>query len=141
VSTEEGAFHTRLTLPALGQLPVLAIDDNAGTLHLLQRYTAGTRYRLIGAQDPERALSLAEEVAPQIIVLDVMMPHVDGWETLGRLRQHLLTSHVPVIVCTILAGEELAFSLGASDFVRKPVTRQAFLAALDRQADHAELAT
>ena len=61
------------------------------------------------------------------------MPQVDGWEVLGRLRQHPLNSHIPTIVCTILAQEELALSLGASAFVRKPVTRQAFLAALDRQ--------
>jgi CheY-like chemotaxis protein len=132
ISTEE-AFSATLTLPVLGQLPVLAIDDNVDTLHLLQRYTAGTRYHLVGTRDPEQAWSLAEKLPPQIIVLDVMMPDVDGWEMLGRLRQHPLTAHIPVVVCTILAQEELALSLGASAFVRKPVTRRAFLAALDRQ--------
>ncbi len=132
-STNEGTFDATLTLPALEQLPVLVIDDNADTLQLLQRYTAGTRYRLIGTQDPEQALSLTEEFSPQVILLDVMMPQVDGWEVLGRLRQHPLTSHIPTVVCTILAQEELALSLGASAFVRKPITRQAFLAALDRQ--------
>jgi len=126
-------FTSTLTLPALEQLPVLGIDDNADTLQLLQRYTVGTRYRLIGTPDLEQALRLAEEFPPRIIVLDVMMPQVDGWEALGWLRQHPLTSHIPIIVCTILAQEELALSLGASAFVRKPVTRQAFLAALDRQ--------
>lgn len=141
VDADDRTFSARLILPALGQLPVLAIDDNVGTLNLLQRYVAGTRYRLIGTQDPEQALSLAEQVLPQIIVLDVMMPSVDGWEILGRLRQHPLTSHVPVVVCTILPEEELAFSLGASGFVRKPVTRQAFLAALDRQLEQIELRT
>jgi len=70
---------------------------------------------------------------PQIIVLDVMMPQTDGWRVLSRLRQHPLTSNIPVIVCTILAQEALALSLGANAFLRKPVTRQAFLAALDRQ--------
>ncbi|NIV31704.1 MAG: response regulator, partial [Anaerolineae bacterium] len=74
-----------------------------------------------------------EEFSPQVILLDVMMPQIDGWEILGRLRQHPLTSHIPTVVCTILAQEELALSLGASAFVRKPVTRQVFLAALDRQ--------
>jgi CheY-like chemotaxis protein len=132
-STNKGAFDATLALPALEQLPVLVIDDNADTLQLLQRYTAGTRYRLIGTQDPRQALSLTEEFSPQVILLDVMMPQVDGWEVLGRLRQHPLTSHIPTVVCTILAQEELALSLGASAFVRKPVTRQAFLAALDRQ--------
>ena len=133
ISDSREGFSARLVMPALGQLPVLAIDDNAGTLRLLQRYAAGTRYRLVGTPDPEQALALAQELSPRIIVLDVMMPHVDGWEILGRLRQHPLTSHIPIVVCTILAEEELALSLGASAFVRKPVTRQAFLAALDRQ--------
>jgi CheY-like chemotaxis protein len=132
-STGEGAFDATLILPALEQLPVLGIDDNADTLQLLQRYTAGTRYRFIGTSDPEQALSLVETFSPQIIVLDVMMPQVDGWEVLGRLRQHPLTGHVPIVVCTILAQEELALSLGASALLHKPVTRQAFLAALDRQ--------
>jgi CheY-like chemotaxis protein len=133
LSTDKGTFEATLTLPALGQLPVLVIDDNADTLQLFQRYASGTRYRLIGTQDPEQALSLAAEFSPQIIVLDVMMPQVDGWEVLGRLRQHPLTGRVQTIVCTILAQEELALSLGASAFVRKPITRQAFLAALDQQ--------
>jgi CheY-like chemotaxis protein len=133
LSTDEDAFDATLVLPALEQLPVLVIDDNADTLQLLQRYAAGTRYRLIGTQEPEQALSLVEEFSPQVILVDVMMPQVDGWEVLGQLRQHPLTAHIPVVVHTILAQEELALSLGASALLRKPVTRQDFLAALDRQ--------
>jgi len=135
LSTDEKAFGATLTLPALEQSPVLVIDDNVDTLQLLQRYTTGTRYRLIGTRDPEQALSLAEKLSPQIIVLDLMMPQVGGWEVLGWLRQHPLTGHIPIIACTILPQEELALSLGASAFIRKPVTRQAFLAALDQQIE------
>ncbi len=127
------AFDAVLTLPAVEQLPVLVIDDNADALQLFQRYTVGTRYRLIGARDPEQALSLVAEFSPQAIVLDVMMPRIDGWEVLGRLRQHPATAQTPVVVCTILAQKEMAHLLGASAFLRKPVTRQAFLAALDQQ--------
>jgi CheY-like chemotaxis protein len=134
----EGVFSVTLALPALEQLPVLAIDDNADTLQLLQRYTAGTRYRLIGTQDPEQALTLAGRLSPQIIVLDVMMPQVDGWKVMGTLRQHPLTSHIPIVVCTILAQESLALSLGASGFVRKPVMRQALLDALNYQIESVE---
>ena len=132
--TSNEPFAATLTFPALGQLPVLAIDDNEDTLHLLNRYISGSRYRFVGTRDPGEVLSLAEETSPCIIVLDVMMPDVDGWELLGRLRQHPITSHIPIIVCTVLTQEELALSLGASDFLRKPVARQAFLDALDRQS-------
>jgi CheY-like chemotaxis protein len=134
VSPPGGTFAAALVLPALEQLPLLVIDDNADTLQLLQRYTAGTRYRFVGTREPEQALRLAEELLPQIILVDVMMPQVDGWEVLGQLRQHPLTAHVPIVVHTILAQEELALSLGASAFLRKPVTRQDFLTALDRLA-------
>ncbi|MGQ9682058.1 MAG: response regulator [Anaerolineae bacterium] len=131
LSGEAGAF-ARLLLPALEQLVVLAIDDNADALQLLQRYTSGTRYRLIGTRELEEALSLAQQLSPQAIILDVMMPGMDGWKILRRLRQHPVTLRVPVVVCTILAQEELALSLGAAAFVRKPVTQQTLLAALDR---------
>jgi CheY-like chemotaxis protein len=134
---EVGAFSATLTLPELERWPVLVIDDNADTLQLLKRYASGTRYRLVSTQDPEEALALAGQIAPQIIVLDVMMPQTDGWRVLSQLRQHPVTGDIPVIVCTILAQEALALSLGASAFVRKPVTRQAFLAALDRQFEAA----
>jgi CheY-like chemotaxis protein len=133
LSAEDETFAA-LTLPAVEQVPVLVIDDNADTIQLMRRYTTGTRYRLLGAHSLEQALDLMEQSSPQIIVLDVMMPQLDGWEVLGRLRQHPLTSRTSIIVCTILPQEELALSLGASGFVRKPVTRQSFLAALDRQA-------
>jgi CheY-like chemotaxis protein len=128
-------FCAVLMIPACEQLPVLAIDDNADTLRLLERYAADTRYRVVGIQNPERALVLAQELSPQVIVLDVMMPQVDGWQVLRRLRQHPLTDHIPVIVCTIVGQKELALSLGASAFLKKPITRQGFLTALDSHAE------
>lgn len=133
-SREVGEFRVTLSLPAREHVPVLVVDDNEDALQLLQRYAVGTRYRVVGTQDPEQALALAERLHPQVIVLDVMMPQVDGWRLLGRLRQHPLTADTPVVVCTIVTQEELAFSLGASGFIRKPVTRAAFLAALDAQS-------
>ena len=132
---EQEAFSVALTLPGLEQLPVMLVEDNEGTLQLFQRYTSGTRYRLVSVRSPSEALAMAEKISPQLIVLDVMMPHIDGWELLGRLRSNPSTSHVPVIICTIMAQEELALSLGAAGFLKKPVTRQDFLTALDRQVD------
>ncbi len=126
------SFVASLTLPSAEQVPVLVIDDHLDALRLLQRYASGTRYRVSCAQNAEQAFALARELPPQVIVLDVMMPEVDGWELLGRLKQHPLTGGVPIIACTILAQEELAYSLGVSAFLRKPLNRRDFLAALDR---------
>lgn len=134
-STTAGAFGAVLTLPALEQLPVLVVDDNADLATLFQRYTKGTRYRLITEQVSTNAVRSAEQILPQIIVLDVMMPDADGWEILVRLRQNPLTRHIPIIVCSILAMEGLALSLGANACLKKPVTQSAFLAALDAQIE------
>ncbi len=84
-------------------------------------------------QDPDEAVTLATRLSPQIVVLDVMMPQMDGWEVLGRLRQHPRTAHLPIVVCTILSQRDLASLLGASAFLRKPITQQAFLETLDQQ--------
>ena len=131
-STEHGAFCASLVLPSLEQDSILVIDDNAETLEFMQRYTLGTRYRLVTTRDPEEAQRLAIETEPAAILLDVMMPRIDGWTILGQLQQHPQTRHIPIIVCTVMPQEALALSLGASAFLRKPVTRQAFLSALDR---------
>ncbi len=126
-------FDAALALPALEQIPVLVIDDKADAHQLLQRYASGSRYRLIAVSDAEQAVEMARRTVPQVIVLDVMMPRVDGWELLGRLRENPATREIPIIVHTILAQRDLALLLGASDFLRKPVSRADFLAALDRQ--------
>jgi CheY-like chemotaxis protein len=128
----------RLALPVAELTTVLFIDDNADTLQLLQRYLVGTRYRFVGTHDPERALALAREQRPQAIVLDIMLPGVDGWELLGRLREHPDLRDVPILVCTILPQEQLAVTLGAAGLIRKPVNRTALLAALNHQMGQPE---
>ena len=70
---------------------------------------------------------------PAVILLDVMMHNVDGWQLLSELRHEPATSSIPVIVCTILPVEGMALSLGANAFLQKPVTQQQLLKALDQQ--------
>ncbi|MDI7274597.1 MAG: response regulator [Anaerolineae bacterium] len=124
----------RLILPAVAQVPVLVVDDNVDALRLFEHYLAGSRYRFIGAQGPDALLAAVEHQVPRIIVLDVMLPRIDGWELLGRLRAHPKTCLVPVVVCSILPQEQLALSLGAAAFLLKPVSRDALLTELDRQS-------
>ncbi|MCS7059769.1 MAG: response regulator [Anaerolineae bacterium] len=135
---ENDVRAARLSLPKIEQLTVLAIDDNLDALHLFQRYLAGSRYALIGARDPLRGLALAEEIRPRVIVLDVMLPGLDGWELLGRLRENPATQRIPVVICTILPQEDLALTLGAAGFLRKPVSRERLLAVLDQQIEGAQ---
>ncbi len=134
-TSERQVFHARATLPAVDQIPVMMIDDNKDALHLFQRYTFGTRYRLISSRDPSSAIELAQANSPQVILIDIMMPGMDGWEVLLRLKNHPQVGRIPVLVCTVLDQTELALSLGANGFLRKPVTRQALLKELDRQIE------
>ncbi len=127
----EAPFAATLVLPAAQQLGVLVIDDNVDALQLCERYLEGTRYTFVGVRDPQQALTLARELTPKAIVLDVMLPTMDGWEVLGRLREHPATRKVPVIVSTILPHGQLALTLGAAAFLRKPVSREALLEALE----------
>ncbi len=126
----EAPFTAFLSLDLTEQAAVLAIDDNADTLQLLARYLVGSRYRLIGVQDPEQGLNLATKAPPCAIILDVMLPGIDGWELLGKLHAHPATASVPVIVATILPQEQLALALGAASFLRKPFSRKTLLATL-----------
>jgi CheY-like chemotaxis protein len=125
-------FTATIMLPVFEECSVLIVDDNADTLTLLERYLSNSRYQFTGTSNPQEVLPLAEKINPDVIVLDVMLPGVDGWELLGRLREHPHTGDVPVIVCTILPQEEFAVTLGAAAFLRKPVSREALLATLDQ---------
>ena len=129
--SSSGGFVATLTLTTPEQTPILVIDDNTDWLALQQRYAVGSRYQVIGTNEPENAHSLAGKVQPAVILLDVMMQNVDGWQVLSELRQDALTAQIPIIVCTILPVAELALSLGASAFLQKPVTQQQFLQMLD----------
>ena len=133
VVIRDSVFEVNVQLPAMTSAKVLAIDDNEDTLKLLHHFTNGTRYKLKGTQCPERVIKLAKCYAPQIIVLDVMMPQMDGWQILGHLNQHPATADIPIIVCTILGQKELAYALGANGFAQKPLNQASFLDALDRQ--------
>jgi CheY-like chemotaxis protein len=132
--TREG-FAARLALPTLGQIVVLVIDDNADMLQLVRRFAVGTRYQVVTTQDPGDALVLAERLRPQIIVVDVMMPRIDGWRLLTQLRQQLWSEQCAFIVCTILPQQEMALTLGADAFLQKPITRTTLLGVLDRQIE------
>jgi CheY-like chemotaxis protein len=123
-----------LQLPVAEQLAVLFIDDNADALRLFQRYLEDTRYPFLGARSPQEALELATNLNPKIIVMDVMLPDMDGWELLGHLREHPATRHIPVIVCTVLHQEQLALTLGAAAFMHKPVSRMELLSTLEALA-------
>ena len=75
-------------------------------------------------------MRIARETPPDVITLDVLMPRVDGWSVLGMLKSDPLLAPIPVIMLTIVDDRALGFSLGASEFMTKPVDRQRLLSVL-----------
>jgi len=137
VVIQERAATARISIPRGDRVLVLAVEDNQDTLQLWQRFVRNTRFTLESTREPEQALAKAAELRPDMIILDVMLPDIDGWELLAQLRQHPATAAIPVLVCTVLPQQELARSLGASGFIRKPVTGRQFRAELERQIEAA----
>jgi CheY-like chemotaxis protein len=127
------SLQARITLPCEKLMTVMVIDDNPDALQLLERYVTDTGYRVVSVREAQKSIATAEEVAPDVILIDVMMPGIDGWELMGRLRQHPKIGGTPLIICTILPQAQLALDLGASAFLRKPINRKEFLTLLDNQ--------
>lgn len=122
----------RVNLPAVTPYTVLVVDDNTDLVHFYRRFVANTRYQIVHVAEGTSVFSVIEQVQPAAIVLDVMLPDIDGWELLATLREHPTASLIPVIVCSVVRREELAAVLHATRYVAKPVRRQHFIEALDQ---------
>lgn len=132
LSPPAAPWRALLTLPTAAAATVLVVDDNENLVALFQRYLGGHRVNVLGATSGADALQLAARQPLQAIILDVMMPHQDGWDILQALQDDPATRSVPVIVCSVLNEPDLAFDLGASDYLTKPVSQPALLAVLQR---------
>jgi len=102
---------------------VLAIDDDATARDLIARFLGGEGYRVLTAAGGEEGLRLAREQRPDLITLDVMMPHVDGWSVLQQLKDDPELAAIPVILLTMTDERNLGFALGASEYLTKPIDR------------------
>ncbi|MGH2461360.1 MAG: response regulator [Chloroflexota bacterium] len=112
---------------------ILVVDDNPDAIELYRRYLVDRPFHVLAALDGAQALARAETDRPAAILLDVMMPARDGWETLQTLKSRPETREIPVIICSVLRERELALALGAADALVKPVRRSDLLRALDQQ--------
>ena len=106
---------------------VLVADDDEDILGLVSFRLERSGYEVAAAKDGEEALRLARELSPALVVLDVMMPRLDGYEVARRLREDEATRGIPVILLTALAQEAdvaRGFESGADDYLRKPFSPQ-----------------
>jgi len=115
-----------------GPAKILVVDDDPAALRLLSKTLTSEGYDVIKAQTGREALEEARAHRPAAITLDVLMPHMDGWSVLSALKADPELRDIPVIMVTVLKERGMAFSLGASDFMTKPVDRAALKTLLRR---------
>jgi CheY-like chemotaxis protein len=111
---------------------VLVVDDDADILTLFRRYLTGYPWQVVAPTSGTEAPKLVETIHPAVVMLDVMMPQVDGWELLSAIKGNPATRDIPVIVCSVLKSPDLALKLGAAAYLPKPVSQQALIEALAR---------
>ncbi len=124
--TPSGIFNPHYTKT------VLVIDDNHNDRRFLHRYLTGEGYNVALATNGQQGLQMALEIVPDLITLDVMMPEMDGWETLVRLKNNPKLANIPVVMSSIVEDRHLAQTLGAADYLVKPVDKQRLVNVLDK---------
>ncbi|MCP4981267.1 MAG: PAS domain-containing protein, partial [Gammaproteobacteria bacterium] len=112
---DRSCVESRLT--ARRSNTVLVIDDDETALDMMRHFLVKQGFDVVTASDGEEGLRLAEELIPAVITLDVMMPEVDGWEVLRRLKSNPELVTIPVVMLTILDERNKGYTLGASDYV------------------------
>ncbi len=114
-----------------GRPLLLVIDDDPADRKLMQDYL-GEDYRVITLGNSVGVLDMARQLQPDMVITDVMMPDVSGWEVLRSLRTDAETEHIPVLVLSVLDQKTLAYKLGAANYLVKPVNRDTLRAEVRR---------
>ena len=111
---------------------VLVVEDDPHSAELLTVYLEGAGYGVTVARDGAEGLELARRLRPRAVVLDILLPRVDGWDLLARLKADPATADSPVVVVSMLDERGKGLALGAVEYLVKPVGREELLAALER---------
>ena len=123
---------------ALGSINVLVVDDDITVHDVLSQTLSKEGYSLSHARDGAEALDIMRKSPPDVVTLDVMMPKIDGWSVLGIMKSEPELEHIPVIMMTIVDDRNLGFSLGASEFMTKPIDRNKLITFLRKLAPAAK---
>jgi len=103
------------------QFTVLVVDDDASVRDLMVRHLSREGFRVETAANGEEGLHLVHTLRPHAITLDVMMPKMDGWTVLSALKADPELADIPVVILTMVDDQNLGFTLGASDYLTKPI--------------------
>jgi CheY-like chemotaxis protein/anti-sigma regulatory factor (Ser/Thr protein kinase) len=111
---------------------ILVIDDEPAVRDLMKRFLGKEGFRVETASGGKDGLRLARELRPHAITLDVMMPKMDGWSVLSALKTDSDLADIPVIMFTVVDDKNRGYSLGASDYLTKPIDRDRLLRVLNQ---------
>lgn len=131
-SAEEPKSLEGLATPASLGGWVLVIDDDLQARELMERSLTKAGYQVICAANGEEGLTLARQMQPTLITLDVMMPQMDGWAVLSELKSDPQLHSIPVVMVTMVDQKNLGFALGATDYLTKPIDRERLLGLVQR---------
>jgi hypothetical protein len=128
------------TPPAESRGPtVLVVDDDEATRNLMYRLLSKEGYHVVTASEGTRALQLAREIRPTVVTLDVMMPDMDGWSVLDQLKSDPDLADIPVIMQSIINNPQKGFTMGAAEYLTKPINRGRLLEAVARFTESADV--
>src|SRR5216683_441489 len=113
-----------------GKPLVLVVDDEPSARELLASYLEGAGYAVTTVTSGAEAVERARQLDPAAITLDILMPGGSGFDTLAELKKTVETAHIPIIVVSVVDQKETAFTLGAAEYLVKPVQKSALLNAL-----------
>jgi signal transduction histidine kinase/CheY-like chemotaxis protein len=125
------AEHRAEPLPEEASI-VLVIDDDPNVQDLMRRLLSKEGFRVVTASAGEEGLKLAGELHPDVITLDVIMPSMDGWAILSALKADPKLADIPVIMLTIMDSKNMGYTLGASDYLTKPIDRDRLVTILKK---------
>lgn len=112
---------------SMAKQSIFVVDDDKDTLNLIETFLTTSGYDVITADSGHKALELLKNIKPALILLDVMMPEMDGYDLCYRLQQHSSTAFIPVVFVTALKKEQnkaKAFALGAVGYLVKPIRKE-----------------
>jgi PAS domain S-box-containing protein len=119
-----------MVTPVPGSLTALVVEDDFKSADLIRVQLEAEGFVVLHAATAETALILAARQSLALITLDIMLPNMDGWEFLGRIKQTPGLKHIPVVIISIVADAEKGYALGAAGVMQKPISRQELYDAL-----------
>jgi signal transduction histidine kinase/DNA-binding response OmpR family regulator len=126
------------TVPGKMSQDVLVIDEDESVQRALAKILEPEGLNIISARTGKDGLRLARERHPRIIILDILMPDMDGWTVLKELKQHPALAAIPVVLLTMTDDKETGFALGASAFINKPIENDQLLEAIQHHKASAD---